>query len=144
MTSDPRAWRNNLRLASGLVLLSFVVCHLVTHCVLLISLQSADATAAILMDFWFTGIGTALLVGAALVHYGNALWSIYQRRSLRLSPWQWTQISLGLCIPVLLMTHVFGTRIAEIALTSAAPTKRSSSPCGSWRHRSPSCRCWRY
>jgi adenylate cyclase len=114
MTADPRAWRNNLRLLSGLVLLSFVFCHLAAHCALLVSLPSAEATANILMRFWFAATGTGLLLTAALLHYGNALWSIYQRRSLRLPRWQWVQIFLGFCIPILVMTHVFGTRVAEL------------------------------
>jgi hypothetical protein len=51
MMADPRAWRNNLRLLSGLVLLSFVFCHLTAHCALLVSLPSAEVTANILMRF---------------------------------------------------------------------------------------------
>jgi hypothetical protein len=62
---------------------------------------------------WRTWIGTGLLISAALVHYANALWSIYLRRSLRLSHWEWWQLALGLCIPALLMFHVTATRIAE-------------------------------
>src|SRR5437660_2597211 len=62
---------------------------------------------------WRTSIGTAVLVSALLAHYSNALWSIYVRRNLRLSRWEWWQLSLGLCIPLLLMFHVIGTRIAE-------------------------------
>src|SRR5262249_45320283 len=44
------------------------------------------------------------------------LWSIYIRRSLRLNRWELTQLGLGLCIPILLMLHVVGTRIAETTL----------------------------
>ena len=44
------------------------------------------------------------------------MWSIYIRRALRLNRWEWTQLSLGLCIPLLLMFHVVATRIAEEAL----------------------------
>jgi adenylate cyclase len=108
-----QTWRNHLRLSSALVLLGFVICHLTAHCLLLVSFAAADDARDLLMYPWRTGAGTALLLTALLVHYANALWSIYLRRSLRLPPWQWTQIALGLCIPVLLMTHVFGTRIAE-------------------------------
>jgi adenylate cyclase len=116
MTWDLRTWRSNLRLASGLVLLSFVICHLSAHCVLLVSLESADAAIAILMYPWRTAVGTGLLLTAVLLHYANALWSIYLRRSLRLPGWEWAQLSLGLCIPMLLMAHVVGTRIAESVL----------------------------
>ena len=99
MNWDLRTWRSNLRLISALVLLSFVICHLTAHCLLLISFESGDAARNILMYPWRTWIGTRLLMTALLVHYANALWSIYIRRSLRLSHWEWAQLSLGLCIP---------------------------------------------
>ena len=96
MSSNLRRWRSNLRLASGLVLLSFVICHLTAHSLLLTSIDRAEAGLEILMYPWRTWIGTALLASALLVHYANALWSIYLRRSLRLSRWEWTQLALGL------------------------------------------------
>ena len=97
-------------------MLAFVVCHLSAHCLLLVSFDDAEATRNFLMYPWRTCIGTAILVTAFLVHYGNALWSIYIRRSLRLTRWEWAQLSLGLCIPVLLTFHVVATRIAESVL----------------------------
>ena len=114
MTSlNARTLRNNLRLASALILLLFVVCHLTAHTLLLVSFERAEATLNILMYPWRTAIGTAILLSALLVHYLNALWSIYVRRSLRLSRWELWQLGLGLCIPLLLMLHVTSTRIAE-------------------------------
>jgi adenylate cyclase len=65
---------------------------------------------------WRSSAGTALLVTAFLVHYANALWSVYERRSLRLRAWEWAQLGLGLCIPALLALHVASTRLAEEAL----------------------------
>src|SRR5207253_497242 len=70
-------------------------------------------TLAQLMRPWRSAPGTVLLVTAFFVHYANALWSIYERRSLRLTRWQWAQLGLGLCIPVLLAQHVATTRLAE-------------------------------
>jgi len=116
MTWDLRIWRASLRLTSALVMLAFVICHLSAHCLLLVSFEDAEATRNFLMYPWRTWIGTAILVTAFLVHYANALWSIYIRRSLRLTRWELTQLSLGLCIPILLISHVTGTRIAEAAL----------------------------
>jgi adenylate cyclase len=110
---SPRLLRNNLRLVSALVLLAFVVCHLTAHSLLLISLERAGAALDILMYPWRSAIGTAVLVSALLAHYSNALCSIYVRRHLRLSRWEWWQLSLGLCIPLLLMLHVTSTRVAE-------------------------------
>src|SRR5579863_7746500 len=109
-------WRGRLRLASALVLLSFVICHLTAHCLLLVSFEDAETVRNFLMYPWRTWIGTGILIAAFLTHYGNALWSIYIRRSLRLSGWEWAQLCLGLSIPVLLMFHVVATRIAEETL----------------------------
>ena len=116
MSFNLNTWRSRARLTSALVLLAFVICHLTAHAFLLISLERADVALDILMAPWRTHAGAALLIAAALVHYANALWSIYLRRTLRFSRWEWTQLALGLCIPVLLMSHVTSTRIAEMML----------------------------
>ena len=113
---DLRALRSNLRLASALTMLAFVISHLTAHSVLLISFERAESALKILMYPWHTLIGTTLLLTALLVHYANALWSIYRRRSLRLSTWEWTQLAFGLSIPAVLMAHVIGTRVARSLL----------------------------
>jgi adenylate cyclase len=88
------------------------VCHLVSHMTLLVSLPVANRALTMLMAPWNTALGGAVLLTAALVHYVNALWSVYERRYLRLSTWEWWQLGLGLCIPPLLMVHVLATRAA--------------------------------
>src|SRR5580692_12902430 len=108
--------RSNLRLVSALVMLSFVICHLIAHAFLLVSLETAGKVLDFLMFPWRTVAGTVLLATAFVVHFSNALWSIYIRRSLRLIRWEWAQLLLGLCIPVLLMSHVVSTRIAASVL----------------------------
>jgi adenylate cyclase len=115
-TWDTRTWRNNLRLTSALVLLSFVICHLLAHCLLIVSLDAANVAFDVTMYAWQTKVGTALLLAAFFVHYGNALWSIYVRQSLRLAPWQWVQVGLGLSIPLLILNHVMGTGVADNTL----------------------------
>ena len=115
-TWDARTWRNNLRLTSALVLLSFFICHLLAHSLLIVSLDAADVTFDVTMYVWQAKIGTVVLLAAFFVHYSNALWSIYVRQTLRLPPWQWTQLALGLCIPLLIMSHVMGTGVADNAL----------------------------
>jgi len=96
-------------------MLAFVVCHLAGHSLLLVSQSYADGALAALMRPWRSDAGTALLATAFLVHYGNALWSVYERRSLHLMPWEWAQLGLGMCIPLLLLLHVASTRVAEIS-----------------------------
>ena len=112
MEFDARTVRTTLRLGSALIMLAFVVCHLSAHMFLLISIGAADTALDRLMAPWRTDAGTALLAAAALVHYANALWSIYARCSLRLARWEWAQLGLGLCIPILLIHHVVSTRVA--------------------------------
>jgi adenylate cyclase len=89
---------------------------LTAHAFLLVSFKVADVAFDITMTAWRTAPGTALLLTAFLIHYANALYSIYIRQTLRLPPWQWVQIGLGLSIPLLLMIHVMGTRVAELLL----------------------------
>jgi adenylate cyclase len=62
---------------------------------------------------WGNPVGQALLYGSLLVHYGLSLWSLWERRSLRLRVSELSQIALGFAIPILLARHVVGTRIAE-------------------------------
>lgn len=97
-------------------MLAFVICHLTAHSLLLVSFEDADTVLGALMAPWRSWIGTGLLSAAVLLHYGNALWSVYIRRSLRLTRWEWAQLALGLTIPALLIAHVVSTRIAEEAL----------------------------
>src|SRR5262245_53076780 len=116
MNWDVATMRARLRLVSGLVMLVFLVSHLISHVVLLISFDWADDVLAVLMQPWRTIAGTALLTAAFLVHYANALWSIYARRSLRMPRWELWQLVLGLWIPFLLTLHVIATRVGELAL----------------------------
>ncbi len=115
-TWDMESIRARLRLGSGLVMLAFVTMHLLSHVTLLISPEWADATITTLMEPWRTLPGTVLLAAAFLVHYLNALWSIYTRRSLRMPHWELWQLVLGLAIPLLLTLHVVGTRVAELTV----------------------------
>src|SRR5262249_3845445 len=101
MGTDLPGWRARLRLSSALVLLAFVICHLSGHSLLLVGQSVAEEGLAALMRPWRSVPGTVLLVTAFLVHYVNALWSIYERRSLSLRGWEWAQLLLGLCIPAL-------------------------------------------
>ena len=106
-------WRGRLRLTSALVMLAFVTTHLSAHTLLLVSLPLAQDALVELMRPWRTRFGTDLLLTAFFVHYANALWSVYERRSLRLTRWQWTQLGFGLCIPLLLALHLATTRLGE-------------------------------
>lgn len=102
--------QNRLRLYSGLVLLLFVTGHLINHSLGLISIDAMVAGTKYLLNPWHTNFGTFVFVAAFFTHTGMALWTLWQRKTLRLSVWKWAQIILGLTAPFILVAHVLSTR----------------------------------
>ena len=102
-----------LRLASGLAMLAYVVTHFVNHALGLVSLRTMDAALLAIYQYWASPLGTLVLYGAFSVHYGLALWALWQRRSLRMPFAEVAQLVLGFTIPLLLVEHVLQTRIAD-------------------------------
>jgi adenylate cyclase len=103
--------RRNLRLASGLTLFSYAGLHLVNHALGLHSLAAAEAMLAVAVRVWSSVPGTVVLYGAAAVHVGLALLALYERRTLRMPPVEALRYVLGFAIPLLLIGHVFATRV---------------------------------
>jgi adenylate cyclase len=116
-TSTRRAsfdtWRSRLRLWSGCTLFLYVTLHLANHALGLVSLDAMEAGRVWFLGIWRTPLGTTLLYTSFAIHPLNAFWSIYRRRTLRMPPWEATQILLGLAIPPLLAGHFVGTRFAH-------------------------------
>ncbi len=102
-----------LRSATGLVLFSYVLTHLVNHALGLISLEAQSAGAVWFLAVWRNPVATTLLYGSALIHISLAFVRLYQRRSLRMPVWEAAQLILGLAIPPLLAEHVLATRLAN-------------------------------
>src|SRR5947207_8660905 len=102
-----------VRLWSGYVLLFYIITHLLNHALGLISLRVVEMGRIWFVYIWQNPLGQTALYGALLVHFSLALWSVLRRRSLRLSPWEWTQLSLGALIIPLGALHVVGTRLAH-------------------------------
>ena len=115
-----RLVRARARLISALVLLSFVLCHLLSHIFLIVSLPAAEHALDTLMTFWWTETGTYVLATALAVHALNALWAIYIRRYLRMPIWELAQLALGISIPPLFMLHVIGTKVSDRFLGTAS------------------------
>jgi len=102
-----------LRLFSGLGMLAYVTMHLLNHAVGLISLDAMEDVLWYIFRIWSNRPAQVLLYGSFLVHYGLALWALWQRRSLRLRTSELGQIVLGFAIPILLARHIVGTRISD-------------------------------
>lgn len=75
-----------LRLFSGLVLFAYIGLHLLNHALGIFSLAGAERALDIAIAFWRIPLMTALLYGAAAVHFGLALRTLYTRREWNL-PW---------------------------------------------------------
>lgn len=105
-----------LRLYSGLVLFTFVLCHFINHAFGLHSLEALETAHDYLMTPWRETFGTGLLILAGITHTSLGLRAIYVRRSLKLKKWEMTQVILGLSIPFLVAEHILGTRVVEITM----------------------------
>ncbi|MBB3914709.1 adenylate/guanylate cyclase domain-containing protein [Rhizobium fabae] len=101
------------RLGSGLVIFIFVLLHLSNHAIGLISVAAADKGAHLFLMIWRNPVGTAIFYSSVLIHIALVLRAIYMRRSLVMPKGEMAQIVLGLMIPLLLIDHVIGTRIAH-------------------------------
>ncbi|RUM27048.1 adenylate/guanylate cyclase domain-containing protein [Rhizobium vallis] len=101
------------RLGSGLVIFIFVLLHLSNHAIGLISVTAADNVADLFLAIWRNPVGTAIFYSSVLIHIALVLRAIYMRRSLVMPKGEMAQIVLGLLIPLLLLDHVIGTRIAH-------------------------------
>lgn len=111
MTLHPPSSRD-LRLASGLVLFTYIGLHLANHALGLVSVKAAEQALDLAVRIWHSLPGTLLLYGAATAHVALALLGLYRRRTLRMPPLEVLRIALGLGIPILVIGHVVATRIA--------------------------------
>jgi adenylate cyclase len=100
------------RLVTGSILFFYLTTHFLNHALGLISLDAMEAGRIWFLALWRNPIATTAFYGSLLIHFGLALWAIYQRHHLRMPFWEALQLLLGLCIPPLLATHFAGTRLA--------------------------------
>jgi adenylate cyclase len=110
----------HLRLASGLVLLTYVTLHLTNHALGIWSLALAERGLTWSIALWQSLPGTVLLYGAAGVHFVLACQTIYARRHWRLPALEWIRLWAGFSLPLLLISHVVSTRLAA-TLQGVAP-----------------------
>ena len=117
----PRPIERPLRLFTGLLLFSFAASHFLAHATGLLLLPAMETARTVLLWPWRTLPGEALLVASLLTHGGLGLWALYRRRHLRMPAAEAWQLGLGLCIPILLISHgmagLFSDEIAGTQLT---------------------------
>jgi adenylate cyclase len=118
-------WEQRVRLAAGLVLLTFAGTHFLNHAMGLVSLDAMEEMQTLRFAVTRSLIGRGLIIGALIVHVGLALVRLARRRTLRMPAWEALQIATGLLIPFLLIPHVVGTWLAAMQFDIAtfyAPT----------------------
>ena len=101
-----------LRIATGLVLAVYVTAHLINHALGVISIDAQEALLGVIGPVWQSTPGMLLLYGSLITHALLGLYALWRRRTMRMPPWELAQLVLGLAVPLLIIPHVFGTRIS--------------------------------
>nr|WP_249127588.1 adenylate/guanylate cyclase domain-containing protein [Bradyrhizobium lablabi] len=101
-----------IRLVSGMILFGYVLSHFVNHALGNISLEAMADGVKLHAGFWQFLPVSIVFYGACLVHTFLGLWALYERRQFRWKTMELIQLTLGLSIPLLVITHVLGVRLA--------------------------------
>ena len=99
-----------LRLAAGLVMLSYLALHLTMHALGNISFQAMQWGTHIHDFVWHSVPGTIALYGALATHFTLALYALYSRRSFRMGAGELVRLLLGFSILPLLFHHFAAVR----------------------------------
>ena len=100
------------RLATGLVLFTYVTLHFANHALGNISVEAMEDGVVIQKLIWRSPPGTAILYLSLLTHMSLGFWALFARRRFRWTRLEATQLALGLSIPFLLADHVIGSRLS--------------------------------
>ena len=101
-----------IRLATSLVLFTYVTLHFANHALGNISLEAMDEGLIVQKAIWQSLPGAVILYLALFTHMSLGFWALYARRHFRWTRLEATQLILGLSIPFLLADHFVGTRVA--------------------------------
>ncbi|THH36262.1 adenylate/guanylate cyclase domain-containing protein [Aliishimia ponticola] len=105
-------WTTRTRIATGLVLFTYVGLHFLNIASVLISPQFADRMMAIMTTIVRSLPGTLLLYGALGLHAALALGKVAFSKRLQLSATDMIQVGFGVTIPLILASHVTFTRLS--------------------------------
>lgn len=114
-------WRQRLRLWSGLILFAYCLSHFSNHAFGILSVDAMEKASVWHYRIWRNEIGETVLMLAVVTHVFLALWRTGRRRTLKMPPWEFTQLVLGLYIPWSLIPHV-GTTMGLANQFGFSPT----------------------
>lgn len=94
-----------LRLAAGLIMLSYLTLHLSMHALGNASFEAMQWGTRIHEFIWHSVLGTIVLYGAFATHFSLAFYALYARRSFRIGAGELVRLVLGFSILPLLLHH---------------------------------------
>ena len=101
-----------VRLVSGMILFAYVLSHFLNHALGNFSLDAMTEGVWLHTGFWQFLPVAIVFYAACLAHAGLGIWALYERRQFRWKTMELLQLLLGLTIPILVMTHIMGVRLA--------------------------------
>ncbi len=102
-----------VRLTCGLVLFAYLVSHFLNHALGIVSPEALAIGAIYHTTFWQYLPIAVIFYSAAIVHMSLGIWSLYERREFRWRSIEPLQLVLGLCIPVMIISHIIGIRLSQ-------------------------------
>lgn len=101
-----------LRIATGIILYTYVTMHLINVSLGLHSIALMAAGRPYLTGLWVNPVAGNLLLASLLTHMFLGLRSLYRRNTLNMSATDQLQLWAGLAVVPLLIPHIVGTAIA--------------------------------
>ncbi len=101
-----------IRLLTGLILFSYLISHFTNHALGNISLSAMEEGMVYHLAFWRSWPVAIVFYAAVLTHMSLGLWALYARRQFRWVTTEMTQLVFGLSIPLLVIGHLVGLRLA--------------------------------
>ncbi|MBN9001841.1 MAG: adenylate/guanylate cyclase domain-containing protein, partial [Rhizobiales bacterium] len=102
-----------VRLACGLILFTYLISHFLNHALGLISPEALEIGVIYHTTFWQYPPIALAFYSAAVVHMSLGIWSLYERLEFRWRSIEPLQLALGLCIPVMIISHIIGIRLSQ-------------------------------
>jgi adenylate cyclase len=102
-----------VRLTCGLILFAYLVSHFLNHALGIISPEALTAGVIYHTTFWQYPPIALIFYSAAIVHMSLGIWSLYERREFHWRSIEPLQLVLGLCIPVMIISHIIGVRLSQ-------------------------------
>lgn len=118
VTRSAKNWptiERRVRIVTGLVIAVYVIPHLFNHMLGLVSFEAMETVRPVLASFWQWTPIWWVLPTVLIIHPVFSMMALCRRSTLRMPPAEFSQILLGLAVPLLLLGHIVATRVTRTA-----------------------------